>query len=152
MNYMILLILFRLDPGPRISLKMAPSTPADSRRAGTDRRRSLQVVKTSATPPVTTTPTATRKIQLIKGPDGKIQLQGLDPDQQLHRSPNGRLSIVTRYPVIQSATSGTPLGNPKSVRFHLPKNTSYLTIGDAVKMEPKFAMKKAQSEDLQKVF
>ena len=51
----------------------------------------------AATPGTTTTPAAgtPNKIQITRGADGKIQIRGLQPGQQLMRLADGRFSIVS---------------------------------------------------------
>lgn len=109
---------------------MASSSPGNSRRRGADSKKSLEVVKTPDQP-------------LVASPSGKPIVNHRPHEEQLQGSSNGRLScIVIQRPVNQSAASNNPDG----------KSETFLTIGDAVRMEPTFAVMKAQFEADRKVY
>lgn len=78
-------------------------TTAGAAAAATSSGGTLQLIApspstTTAGNPLTATPIAAqtvgKSLQIIKGADGKIQIRGLMPGQQLLRLPDGRLSIV----------------------------------------------------------
>ncbi|XP_067647631.1 nucleosome-remodeling factor subunit NURF301 isoform X2 [Eurosta solidaginis] len=54
----------------------------------------------------TATPTQQHKVQIIRGPDGKVSVRGLNPGQQLIQMPDGKLHVLTTT-TTQSAGSGT---------------------------------------------
>ncbi|XP_073972080.1 nucleosome-remodeling factor subunit NURF301 E(bx) isoform X2 [Rhodnius prolixus] len=57
--------------------------------------------------------TTQQRVQISKGPDGKLQVKGLMPGQQLVQLPDGKLHVLhTSNPTVTSATtttSGTPV-------------------------------------------
>jgi len=63
----------------------------------------LQQIKPAATgmasaasPTTPATPTSQQKVQIVRSTDGKIQVRGLLPGQQLIQMPDGKLQIVTQ--------------------------------------------------------
>lgn len=49
--------------------------------------------------PATATETGTtQKVQIIRGPDNKVMVRGLNPGQQLIKLPNGKLHVLTTSP------------------------------------------------------
>ncbi len=40
----------------------------------------------------------TQKVQIIRGPDNKVMVRGLNPGQQLIKLPNGKLHVLTTSP------------------------------------------------------
>lgn len=36
-----------------------------------------------------------QKVQIIRGPDGKVSVRGLNPGQQLIQMPDGKLHVIT---------------------------------------------------------
>lgn len=62
-----------------------------------------------------------QKVQVIRGPDGKISVRGLVPGQQLIQTADGKLHVVNTNttnqaakPATPAATSTTPNQQPKS--------------------------------------
>lgn len=47
------------------------------------------------------------KVQIIRGPDGKVSVRGLNPGQQLIQMPDGKLHVLTTTTTAAS-TGGTP--------------------------------------------
>lgn len=41
---------------------------------------------------------STQKVQIIRGPDNKVMVRGLNPGQQLIKLPNGKLHVLTTSP------------------------------------------------------
>lgn len=41
---------------------------------------------------------AQHKVQIIRGPDGKVSVRGLNPGQQLIQMPDGKLHVLTTTP------------------------------------------------------
>ena len=63
----------------------------------------VQPVLIAPSPGVAAATPNANKVQITKGPDGKIQIRGLQPGQQLLRLGDGRLSIVTTSPALMAA-------------------------------------------------
>lgn len=45
--------------------------------------------------PPTNKPAEAQKVQIIRGPDGKVSVRGLNPGQQLIQMPDGKLHVLT---------------------------------------------------------
>lgn len=70
---------------------------------------------TAASPSPSTQPTATaaaapsptpHKVQIIRGPDGKVSVRGLNPGQQLVQMPDGKLHVLTTTTTSNVSTPG----------------------------------------------
>lgn len=46
------------------------------------------------------------KVQIIRGPDGKVSVRGLNPGQQLVQMPDGKLHVLTTTPASNANTPG----------------------------------------------
>lgn len=54
------------------------------------------------------------KVQIIRGPDGKVSVRGLSPGQQLIQMPDGKLHVLTTASTLSSSTSlGSQSGQSK---------------------------------------
>lgn len=63
-------------PPPKQAVAAAsPATPAEPNQSGT-----------------------AQKVQIIRGPDNKVMVRGLNPGQQLIKLPNGKLHVLTTSP------------------------------------------------------
>lgn len=71
------------------------------------------VASTSSTQTTPSAPTP-HKVQIIRGPDGKVSVRGLNPGQQLVQMPDGKLHVLTTTSTSSNAT--TP---GKSIHFDL---------------------------------
>ncbi|KAH8408542.1 hypothetical protein KR215_007131 [Drosophila sulfurigaster] len=61
----------------------------------------------ASTSSTTSTPSATpHKVQIIRGPDGKVSVRGLNPGQQLVQMPDGKLHVLT---TTQASNVATPV-------------------------------------------
>lgn len=97
-----------------------PGTPVTRRILITKDGKTSQVVKTTAAaaaaasgsvqpvliapnPGVAAATPMTSKLQITRGPDGKVQIRGLQPGQQLIRMADGRLTIVSPSPTLMAA-------------------------------------------------
>lgn len=49
------------------------------------------------------------KVQIIRGPDGKVSVRGLSPGQQLIQMPDGKLHVLTTAATSSSSTSSGSL-------------------------------------------
>lgn len=45
--------------------------------------------------PLSNQPSIPHKVQIIRGPDGKVSVRGLSPGQQLIQMPDGKLHVLT---------------------------------------------------------
>lgn len=90
----------------------ATGTPVTRRILITKDGKTGQIVGTpGAVQPVLLTPSTgvaaaspvANKLQITRGPDGKIQIRGLQPGQQLIRLGDGRFSIVSPSPTVMAA-------------------------------------------------
>ncbi|EDW49898.1 GM14290 [Drosophila sechellia] len=59
--------------------------------------------------PSTSTP---HKVQIIRGPDGKVSVRGLNPGQQLVQMPDGKLHVLTTTTSSNSAGQGNKIKVP----------------------------------------
>jgi nucleosome-remodeling factor subunit BPTF len=82
---------------PRISLPMTPILPGSASLATTP---SSGAVSTPSGPQ--------QKVQIVRSSDGKIQVRGLLPGQQLVQMPDGKLQIFTNPNASPVSVSGTP--------------------------------------------
>lgn len=64
---------------------------------------SVQPVLIAPSPGVAAATPMTSKLQITRGPDGKVQIRGLQPGQQLIRMNDGRLTIVSPSPTLMAA-------------------------------------------------
>ena len=73
---------------------------------------SIQPVMIAPSPGVaaTSSPIAS-KVQITRGPDGKLQIRGLQPGQQVIRMSDGRLTLVSP-PTLVAAQTAPTLGQP----------------------------------------
>ncbi|XP_016975852.1 nucleosome-remodeling factor subunit NURF301 isoform X2 [Drosophila rhopaloa] len=76
----------------------APNTPATANASPT-------INSMSSTQSSSSTPTP-HKVQIIRGPDGKVSVRGLNPGQQLVQMPDGKLHVLTT-----TTTSNAAQGN-----------------------------------------
>ncbi|XP_049831961.1 nucleosome-remodeling factor subunit NURF301 isoform X2 [Schistocerca gregaria] len=63
--------------------------------------QSLIKIQPSGQTPVPGTPSNQQRVQIVKGPDGKLQVRGLMPGQQLVQMPDGKLHVLNN-PQIQA--------------------------------------------------
>ncbi|XP_018403305.1 PREDICTED: nucleosome-remodeling factor subunit NURF301-like isoform X2 [Cyphomyrmex costatus] len=84
--------------GPTSILPKTPSTP------GVSQQSVIRMTSTSTNP----LPVA-QKVQILRGPDGKLQVRGLLPGQQLVQMPDGKLHVVN-----VSQTVGTTIAQTNS--------------------------------------
>jgi len=66
---------------------------------------SSTVASTSSTQSTPSTPTP-HKVQIIRGPDGKVSVRGLNPGQQLVQMPDGKLHVLTTTTSSNAAVQG----------------------------------------------
>ncbi|XP_050741914.1 nucleosome-remodeling factor subunit NURF301 isoform X2 [Drosophila biarmipes] len=69
------------------------------------------VASTSSTQPTPSTPTP-HKVQIIRGPDGKVSVRGLNPGQQLVQMPDGKLHVLTTTTSSNAAAQGNKIKVP----------------------------------------
>lgn len=91
----------------RVIVKNPDGTTRIIQQATTQLARSSASAASSATSPspstnasqgnaTSTTPASTpHKVQIIRGPDGKVSVRGLNPGQQLVQMPDGKLHVLT---------------------------------------------------------
>ncbi|KAH8303808.1 hypothetical protein KR018_008184 [Drosophila ironensis] len=89
----------------------------------------------SSTP--TTSGATPHKVQIIRGPDGKVSVRGLNPGQQLVQMPDGKLHVLTT----SATTTTTPQGEyPSSGRVsQAVAITRKLPLGNKLKVPIKVA-------------
>lgn len=88
----------RVVSGPTSILPKTPSTP----NQGTANQQSL--IKSTPTTPAQQ---IQQKVQIIRGPDGKLQVRGLMPGQQLVQMPDGKLHVLNTGQAIGSPATST---------------------------------------------
>lgn len=54
-----------------------------------------KIVQQSIPAPQPKQSTDPQKVQIIRGPDGKVSVRGLNPGQQLIQMPDGKLHVIT---------------------------------------------------------
>nr|XP_016933941.1 nucleosome-remodeling factor subunit NURF301 isoform X3 [Drosophila suzukii] len=72
---------------------------------------SSTVASTSSTQSTPSTPTP-HKVQIIRGPDGKVSVRGLNPGQQLVQMPDGKLHVLTTTTSSNAAVQGNKIKVP----------------------------------------
>lgn len=55
-----------------------------------------------------------QRVQILRGPDGKIQVRGLMPGQQLVQMPDGKLHVLSTNQVQSPSTPGGGSTTPKA--------------------------------------
>lgn len=86
----------------------------------------VQAPSASAATPSNEGKPNTQKVQIIRGPDGKITYHGLNPGQRLIQMPDGKLHILTS----RAAQNKTP---------NATKTTKVLTPGTPIQSSPTLA-------------
>ncbi|CAD6241102.1 GSCOCG00009137001-RA-CDS [Cotesia congregata] len=87
----------RMVSGPTSILPKTTSSPAALNQ------QSLIKTGTPSTPQQ-----GQQKVQILRGPDGKLQVRGLMPGQQLVQMPDGKLHVLNTTPTIAASTMTTP--------------------------------------------
>ncbi|XP_037722517.1 nucleosome-remodeling factor subunit NURF301 isoform X3 [Drosophila subpulchrella] len=72
---------------------------------------SSTAASTSSTQSTPSTPTP-HKVQIIRGPDGKVSVRGLNPGQQLVQMPDGKLHVLTTTTSSNAAAQGNKIKVP----------------------------------------
>jgi nucleosome-remodeling factor subunit BPTF len=85
---------------PQMMKPASPATPASQ--------------SAPATPAATSSPGGQQKVQIVRSNDGKLQVRGLLPGQQLVQTPDGKLQIFTQQGVALKSNPATP-GTPTQV-------------------------------------
>ncbi|XP_032291521.1 nucleosome-remodeling factor subunit NURF301 isoform X1 [Drosophila virilis] len=104
----------------RVIVKNPDGTTRIIQQAGTQLARSSTSTSSTTSPAPSTNATSTtpastpHKVQIIRGPDGKVSVRGLNPGQQLVQMPDGKLHVLT------TTTSNTVTS---SVKGKLPIKT-----------------------------
>ncbi|XP_017127520.1 nucleosome-remodeling factor subunit NURF301 isoform X2 [Drosophila elegans] len=81
-----------------------PNTPSTA-------TASSMVNNMSGTQSTSSTPTP-HKVQIIRGPDGKVSVRGLNPGQQLVQMPDGKLHVLTTTTTSNVAAQGNKIKVP----------------------------------------
>ncbi|XP_058794232.1 nucleosome-remodeling factor subunit NURF301 isoform X2 [Phymastichus coffea] len=92
----------RVVSGPT---NILPKTP--QQQGQTPNQQSLIKITGQGTP-ATSTQHVQQKVQILRGPDGKLQVRGLMPGQQLVQMPDGKLHVLNTS---QGVTATTPQQN-----------------------------------------
>ncbi|XP_030568428.1 nucleosome-remodeling factor subunit NURF301 isoform X3 [Drosophila novamexicana] len=85
----------------RVIVKNPDGTTRIIQQAGTQLARSSTSTSSTTSPASSTNATSTtpastpHKVQIIRGPDGKVSVRGLNPGQQLVQMPDGKLHVLT---------------------------------------------------------
>ena len=66
--------------------RSSPSTPQQQQQ------------QAQASPAPATKPDGPQKVQIIRGPDGKVSVRGLNPGQQLIQTADGKLHVLSAAP------------------------------------------------------
>ncbi|KAH8234941.1 hypothetical protein KR032_005873 [Drosophila birchii] len=72
---------------------------------------SAVAASTSSTQSTSSAPTP-HKVQIIRGPDGKVSVRGLNPGQQLVQMPDGKLHVLTTTSTSNASTQGNKIKMP----------------------------------------
>ncbi|XP_031787989.1 nucleosome-remodeling factor subunit NURF301 isoform X3 [Nasonia vitripennis] len=98
----------RVISGPTSIL---PKTP--QQQAQTANQQSLIKTTGTATPNNTPVQPVQQKVQILRGPDGKLQVRGLMPGQQLVQMPDGKLHVLNTAQTVAATTpQQQPAGTP----------------------------------------
>lgn len=92
----------------------------------------VQAPSASAATPTNEGKPNTQKVQIIRGPDGKITYHGLNPGQRLIQMPDGKLHILTSRAAQNKAPNAT-------------KPTKVLTPGTPMQSSPTFVASTGKS-------
>ncbi|XP_069695049.1 nucleosome-remodeling factor subunit NURF301 isoform X3 [Periplaneta americana] len=108
--------------------------------------QSLIKIQPNTQTPVASNPPSQQRVQILKGPDGKIQVRGLMPGQQLVQMPDGKLHVLntaqvagnrvlaagTKTSMIRTSAAGTsPLQQPASATKANSTPTKQIAIAAA---------------------
>ncbi|XP_063224982.1 nucleosome-remodeling factor subunit NURF301 isoform X2 [Bacillus rossius redtenbacheri] len=103
----------------------------------------IRVQAPSANTPVQPAPPMTQqKVQILKGPDGKIQVRGLLPGQQLVQMPDGKLHVFNAAQVQAAqaqpavAKAALPVGKPVAVRTTVASAVPSLAVSQPAQAQP----------------
>lgn len=110
-----------------------------------------QSIPANATPKTPGEP-STQKVQIIRGPDGKVSVRGLNPNQQLIQMPDGKLHVLTQSTPGQK--TGTVLNrsnqkvitkvvNHQSTATSTPTSSQKVVIRQQVQKAPTMVVKSA---------
>lgn len=110
-----------------------------------------QSIPANATPKTPGEP-STQKVQIIRGPDGKVSVRGLNPNQQLIQMPDGKLHVLTQSTPGQK--TGTVLNrggqkvitkvvNHQQAATGTPTSTQKVVIRQQVQKTPTMVVKSA---------
>ncbi|XP_074105928.1 nucleosome-remodeling factor subunit NURF301 E(bx) isoform X2 [Cotesia typhae] len=88
----------RMVSGPTSILPKTTSSPAVLNQQS--------LIKTGT--PSTPAQQGQQRVQILRGPDGKLQVRGLMPGQQLVQMPDGKLHVLNTTPTIAASTVTTP--------------------------------------------
>lgn len=93
-----------------------------------------KIIQQSVTMPQPQPKPEAQKVQIIRGPDGKVSVRGLNPGQQLIQMPDGKLHVLTSNQGASSAQNkGTIIKSatgPKVVITKSPQTTT--TVNNAI--------------------
>lgn len=92
-----------------------------------------KIVQTPAAASTSETKPNTQKVQIIRGPDGKITYHGLNPGQRLIQMPDGKLHILTSRAAQNKITN--PVKTTKILNTAAPATGSSVstTIANTIK-------------------
>ena len=146
MNYQRKIIVKNADGTTRIIQQSVPAAiPKQQQPQQTQQPQQIQQAQTQQSTP----DSSAQKVQIIRGPDGKVSVRGLNPGQQLIQMPDGKLHVLTsnqtgdqRKTIIKThvpttktivATKSnipqapTPIKSPVVIRQQLPKSTTIVS-------------------------
>ncbi|XP_065345796.1 nucleosome-remodeling factor subunit NURF301 isoform X2 [Cloeon dipterum] len=103
--------------------------------SGQQQQSLIRLTSGTATPQ---TPPTQQKVQIIPGPDGKYQVRGLLPGQQLVQLPGGKIQVMYTQPASQAISPATPT-ILKTVTVSAPTPSSPLTTKTALAAGGKIA-------------
>ncbi|XP_070135859.1 nucleosome-remodeling factor subunit NURF301 isoform X3 [Drosophila bipectinata] len=100
-------VIVKNPDGTTRIIQQAVTQVARSSAAGNSATTAASSPSASNTSSSQANPSSTpHKVQIIRGPDGKVSVRGLNPGQQLVQMPDGKLHVLTTTPASNANTPG----------------------------------------------
>lgn len=96
-----------------------PTTSNNSKQQQSQQvaQNSTQVTNNMSPSPAAQTPQP-HKVQIIRGPDGKVSVRGLSPGQQLIQMPDGKLHVLTTTTTSSSSSPCSSTSQSKILKLN----------------------------------
>ncbi|KPU77735.1 uncharacterized protein Dana_GF24755, isoform B [Drosophila ananassae] len=99
-------VIVKNPDGTTRIIQQAVTQVARSSAAGNSATATSSPTVSNASSTQTNPSSTPHKVQIIRGPDGKVSVRGLNPGQQLVQMPDGKLHVLTTTPASNANTPG----------------------------------------------